>query len=94
MNNELLIIYLLVVNIATFIIYGIDKWKAHYNRWRVPEAVLIFLALIGGSPSAILAMRMFHHKTQKNKFAFGIPIILFLQLAALIFYCCNQILGK
>ena len=94
MNTELLIFYLLIINAATFIIYGIDKWKARHDRWRVPESVLIFLALIGGSPAAILAMRMFNHKTNKNKFAFGIPIILFLQLAALIFYCCSLILGK
>lgn len=94
MTTEFLIFYLLVINVATFIIYGLDKWKARHDRWRVPESVLIFLAIIGGSISAIWAMRLFHHKTQKNKFAFGIPIILFLQLAALIFYFCNQILGK
>ena len=94
MNTELFFCYLLIVNAATFIIYGIDKWKARHDRWRVPESVLIFLAIIGGSPAAILAMRTFHHKTNKNKFAIGIPIILFLQLAALIFYACNQILGK
>lgn len=84
----------MIINAATFFIYGLDKWKAHHNRWRVPESVLIFLALIGGSPAAILAMRMFNHKTQKNKFAFGIPIILFLHLTVLIFYCCNLILRK
>ena len=94
MNTDLLILYLLIVNVATFVIYGIDKWKARHDLWRVPESVLIFLAIIGGSIAALLAMKTFHHKTQKNKFAFGIPIILFLQLAALIFYFCNQILGK
>lgn len=94
MTTEFLIFYLLVINVATFIIYGLDKWKARHDRWRVPESVLIFLAIIGGSIAAIWAMRLFHHKTQTNKFVFGIPIILFLQLAALIFYFCNLILGK
>ena len=91
MNTEELSFYILVVNMVTFVIYGLDKWKARHDRWRVPESVLIFLAIIGGSPAAILAMRMFNHKTNKNKFAFGIPIILFLHLTALIFYCCNLI---
>lgn len=93
MNTKLLIVYLLIINAATFIIYGLDKWKARHDRWRVPESVLMFLAIIGGSPAAILAMRTFHHKTNKNKFAFGIPIILFLQLAALIFYFCRLIIN-
>ena len=94
MSTDLLIVYLLVVNAATFIIYGIDKWKARHDRWRVPEAVLLFLAMVGGSVAAVLAMRMFNHKTNKNKFAFGIPIILLLQAAALIFYICNRITGQ
>ena len=93
MNTKLLIVYLLIINAATFIIFGLDKWKARHDRWRVPESVLMFLAIIGGSPAAILAMRTFHHKTNKNKFAFGIPIILFLQLSALIFYFCRLIIN-
>ena len=92
--TKILFVYLLIVNVATFITYGLDKWKARHDRWRVPESVLIFLAIIGGSPAAILTMRMFNHTTNKNKFAFGIPIILFLHLTVLIFYCCNLILGK
>lgn len=92
--EKILFIYLLIANVITFAIYGIDKWKARHDRWRVPESVLILLAIIGGSLGALLAMRMFHHKTKKNKFAFGIPIILVLQISAMIFYACNQIIGK
>lgn len=92
--EKILFIYLLIANVITFAIYGIDKWKARHDRWRVPESVLILLAIIGGSLGALLAMRMFHHKTKKNKFAFGIPIILVLQISAMIIYACNQIIGK
>lgn len=92
--EKILFIYLIITNVITFVIYGIDKWKARHDRWRVPESVLIFLAILGGSLGALLAMRMFHHKTKKNKFAFGIPIILVLQISAMIFYACNQIIGK
>lgn len=92
--EEILFIYLIISNVITFAIYGIDKWKAQHNRWRVPESALILLAIIGGSLGALLAMRLFHHKTKKNKFAFGIPIILVLQISAMIFYTCNQIIEK
>ena len=73
--------YLLAVNLLTFITYGIDKWKAQHKRWRVPEATLIFLAALGGSIGALLAMRVFRHKTQHKKFRFGVPAILIVQLA-------------
>jgi len=92
--EKILFIYLIITNVFTFVIYGIDKWKARHDRWRVPESVLILLAILGGSLGALLAMRLFHHKTKKNKFAFGIPIILVLQISAMIFYACNQIIGK
>ena len=80
--KQLIIVYLLVVNAVSFIAYGIDKWKARHSRWRTPEAVLLMLAVIGGSIGAYLGMQLWHHKTQHNKFRFGIPIILIVQIAA------------
>ena len=80
--KQLIIAYLLVVNAVTFIAYGIDKWKARHSRWRTPEAVLLMLAVIGGSIGAYLGMQLWHHKTQHNKFRFGIPLILLGQIAA------------
>ena len=88
MSHTLLLIlisYLLLINLITFITYGIDKRKAKKNRWRVPEATLILLAAIGGSIGALLGMHAFHHKTQKAKFAIGVPLILILQIALTIF---------
>ena len=69
--------YLLAVNLLTFISYGIDKWKARHNRWRIPEATLLLLAALGGSIGALLAMKVFRHK----KFRYGVPAILIVQLA-------------
>ena len=89
MNIGVIPSYLLIVNLATLIIYGLDKWKARHDRWRVPESVLLFLAIIGGSPAALIAMRLFNHKTKKNKFVFGVPIILLLQIVAMIFCVVN-----
>lgn len=73
--------YLLAVNLLTFISYGIDKWKARHNRWRIPEATLLLLAALGGSIGALLAMKVFRHKTQHKKFRYGVPAILIVQLA-------------
>ena len=44
-----MLIYLLIINIIAFIMYGIDKWKAHRKQWRISEKMLLFLAVIGGS---------------------------------------------
>ena len=75
----MLIYYLLAVNVLTFIVYGVDKWKARRGRWRVPEATLMGL---GGSVGAWLAMQLFRHKTQKKKFRYGVPVLFVLQVAA------------
>ena len=82
----MLIYYLLAVNVLTFIVYGVDKWKARSGRWRVPEATLMGLAALGGSVGAWLAMQLFHHKTQKKKFRYGVPALFVLQVAAVLFY--------
>ena len=82
----MLIYYLLAVNVLTFIVFGVDKWKAQRGRWRVPEATLMGLAALGGSVGAWLAMQLFHHKTQKKKFRYGVPALFVLQVAAVLFY--------
>ena len=73
-----LIWYLILINIITWIIYGLDKWKARRGKWRVPEKTLLLLALAGGSIGALAAMVMFHHKTHKARFYIGVPLILLL----------------
>lgn len=82
----MLIYYLLAVNVLTFIVFGVDKWKAQRGRWRVPEATLMGLAALGGSVGAWLAMQLFRHKTQKKKFRYGVPALFVLQVAAVLFY--------
>ncbi len=65
----------------TFFVYGIDKWKAKHLKWRISEATLLGLAIIGGSIGAWLGMKTWHHKTMHWKFKYGIPFILLLQIA-------------
>ena len=78
------IIYLFIgINVLTFFVYGIDKWNAKQGRWRISEATLLMLAVIGGSIGALLGMRIWHHKTMHKKFKYGIPLILLAQIALL-----------
>ena len=79
--QQAILIYFLAINIITFIVYGIDKLKARKNLWRIPEATLLLLAVIGGSIGARLGMRVWHHKTMHLKFKYGVPIILVAQVA-------------
>jgi uncharacterized membrane protein YsdA (DUF1294 family) len=74
-------VYLIAVNIVTFFVYGIDKYKARHAKWRIPEATLLLLAAVGGSIGAWCGMKAWHHKTMHRKFKYGVPAIIILQVA-------------
>lgn len=76
-----LICYLVAVNLAGFAAMGIDKAKAKKRAFRIPEATLFLIAIIGGSIGSILGMQLFRHKTKHWYFVWGMPIILILQIA-------------
>lgn len=78
---EYFILYLVVINIITFFVYGIDKIKAKYDRWRISERTLLLLALVGGFIGAAVAMQVFRHKTQHRQFTIGVPLIALLWIA-------------
>ena len=75
-----LAIYLILINLTAFIVYGLDKRRAKRGAWRIPERTLILLAAVGGSVGAYAGMRVFHHKTRKTKFRLGVPVALLLWL--------------
>ena len=81
--------YLLAVNIATFFLYGIDKYKAKKGQWRISEATLLTMAAIGGSIGAWVGMRLWHHKTMHKKFKYGIPVIIIMQVALVVYLLTN-----
>ena len=76
-----LLVWLAVINLLTFIVYGADKRRARKGKWRVPEKTLFLLPLLGGSIGALLGMRTFRHKTKHWYFVWGIPAILLAQIA-------------
>ena len=78
-----LLYYLIVITIVTFLVYGIDKWKAKQGSWRISEASLLILAVIGGSIGALFGMKVWHHKTMHKKFKYGLPLILLAQIVLL-----------
>lgn len=80
----LIIIYLAAINFISFIIMGVDKYKARKRAWRIPESTLFVLALIGGSIGSIAGMHLFHHKTRHWYFLYGMPAILIIQVLIVI----------
>jgi uncharacterized membrane protein YsdA (DUF1294 family) len=76
---------ILILNVVTFFVYGIDKFKAKKSLWRIPESTLLILAALGGSVGAYLGMKVWHHKTLHKKFSLGVPAILLLHLALLVY---------
>lgn len=75
-----LLIYFLCMNLLGFCLMGIDKRKAIKGAFRIPEATLFIVALIGGSIGSILGMYTFRHKTRHMIFVYGMPAILILQI--------------
>ena len=72
--------WLLVINVVSFAMFGIDKGKAKHRKYRIPEAWLMLSAVLGGSVGAVCGMDFFRHKTLHKKFKLGLPLILAVQV--------------
>ncbi|WP_330393892.1 DUF1294 domain-containing protein [Anaerocolumna xylanovorans] len=79
--SYLLLTYFTFVNTLSFLLMGIDKYKARKNKWRIKESTLFLSSVIGGSLGSLLGMFFFHHKTKHMKFLLGMPCILFIHIA-------------
>ena len=88
MDNVIVELYLLLINLAGFVMMGIDKNRAKRGAWRIPEKTLFTCALLGGSLGTTLGMSMFRHKTRHWYFKYGMPLILVVQVV-LINYITN-----
>ena len=77
---QLLGLYILTVNLAGFLLMGVDKRRARRDAWRIPEKTLFLPAVLGGAVGCMLGMRVFHHKTKHWYFRFGFPALLLAQI--------------
>ena len=88
LKHRILLIYFVIINFITFIVFAIDKVNAQEHRSRIKIVTLLGLSVIGGSIGALLAIYLLHHKTKKDYFTVGIPIIMIMQVIVL-FYLLN-----
>ena len=86
----LLGLYLLAVNLAAFLLMGMDKRRARLGKRRISERTLFLPAVLGGALGGMLGMSLFHHKTRHWYFRWGYPLLLILQLAALVWLTLRQ----
>lgn len=82
--GKVVLLGLIGLNLFTFLLYGLDKYKSRHRMWRVPESTLLLFALAGGSLGAWMGMHLCHHKTLHWKFRIGVPLIIVLQVAAIL----------
>lgn len=79
-----IIVYLIVINLIAFLSMFIDKKKAKWGKWRIPENTLFLYAILGGTIGSIAGMYTFRHKTKKPKFYIGMPALFVLQILAVV----------
>ncbi len=79
--DQALTVYILAVSLLTWILFGLDKWKAIHGKWRIRESTLLGLSLIGGAAGGLAGMYLFRHKIRKMHFQIGVPLMLLVQAA-------------
>lgn len=85
-----MMIYLLIINAASFLLMMEDKRRARKKLWRIPEARLLLFAILGGSIGSLAGMYSFRHKTLHLKFTLGIPLILAAQVVLSVLFLLNR----
>ena len=79
-------VYILAVSLLTWILFGLDKWKAIHGKWRIRESTLLGLSLIGGAAGGLAGMYLFRHKIRKMRFQIGVPLMLLVQAALWLYF--------
>lgn len=82
---EVILYYIIAMNVIGFLFMGIDKWKAKKRAWRISEATLLLIAALGGAMGSLLGMHLFHHKTRHRYFVYGIPAMLAIHILLILF---------
>ncbi len=89
--HDLLLFWLVLVNLAGFVLMGLDKYRAKRGLWRIPERTLFFAALLGGTPGIIAGMELFRHKTRHNSFRYGMPGLLLGRMAVVVYVSLQNV---
>ena len=87
--HNIITVYLIIVNLTSFVMFAVDKYKAIHKQRRIPEKRLLLSAVIGGSVGALLGMLVCCHKTKHLKFILGVPAILIIHLALAFYLVTN-----
>lgn len=83
-----ILIYLVIINLITFLAMYIDKKRAKWGKWRIKESTLFTLVLLGGGIGGIAGMHTFRHKTKKMRFVIGFPLILIVEVVCTVIFIC------
>lgn len=83
---KILEVYLIIINIFTFLLYGVDKWKAKRNAWRISEKTLLLMTFAGGSFGAFFGMFFFRHKTKHLKFLILVPLFFIIHIVVMLWW--------
>lgn len=83
---QVILFSLLAINGIEFVLFGLDKHRAKHDQWRIPEATLLLMAVVGGSIGGILGMKVWRHKTKHAKFFIGLPLVLICQCVAVVYW--------
>lgn len=84
--KNVILIYVIILNLAGFCLMGLDKYKARKHLWRIPEKTLFLASLLGGSVGTLAGMYFFHHKTKHWYFVVGMPAILLVQAGLCVYF--------
>lgn len=84
--GRIILFYVMVINMVTFLLFGLDKRRARKKQYRIPEKILLVAAAGGGSVGAFTGMYMFRHKTKHVKFYMGIPLLIMIHILAVLYF--------
>lgn len=84
--EKYILIYLIIINLITFIVFALDKIYAIKKKWRYKEASLLGMCFVGGAIGGFLAMYLFRHKTKKKVFVIGVPLMIIIHLVIILWF--------